>query len=271
MTFRITGTGTYVDRHNDQVKVVTIDVDGFGIDSEGHYYKPTGEYHHVLASSCCDIVGVWKEPEVQYNKTSEYNLELVSERWLPAKGYEGHYEVSSIGRVRRLTRRGGKSLRKEPKILSSALAHGGYPAHCLYKPDGSKRTENVHRLMLRTFVGEPPEPGLQCAHLNGNPADCRIENLAWATATENNAHKRDHGTHLFGEDCYNSRFKQYEVAAAKVLYALGVSDTDIGELLETTHSQAHALVRYQWKHIDAMTLLVEENIKLRLALETQDE
>lgn len=56
-----------------------------------------------------------------------------------------------------------------------------------------QRKVGVHRLLLRTFRGEPAEDQ-QCRHLNGNGLDNRLDNLAWGTRLEN-AHDRDrHGT-----------------------------------------------------------------------------
>ncbi len=52
----------------------------------------------------------------------------------------------------------------------------------------------VHRLMLEAFVGPCP-PGMQCRHIDGNPANNRIENLAWGTRSENVMDAVRHGTH----------------------------------------------------------------------------
>ncbi len=58
------------------------------------------------------------------------------------------------------------------------------------KIQGKPRT--VHRLVLEAFVGPCP-PGMQCRHLDGNPANNRLENLAWGTHAENAADKIRHG------------------------------------------------------------------------------
>ena len=42
----------------------------------------------------------------------------------------------------------------------------------------------AHVLVAETFIGPKPD-GLQVRHLNGNPADNRVENLAWGTSSEN--------------------------------------------------------------------------------------
>lgn len=52
---------------------------------------------------------------------------------------------------------------------------------------------DVHRLVMHVFVGTCPS-GQQVRHLDGNPANNRIENLAYGTATQNMADAVRHGT-----------------------------------------------------------------------------
>lgn len=63
------------------------------------------------------------------------------------------------------------------------------------------RTETVRRhvLMILAFVGEPPSAGMEVRHLNGDPGDDRIENLAWGTRADNMADAIAHGTSTRGE------------------------------------------------------------------------
>lgn len=52
----------------------------------------------------------------------------------------------------------------------------------------------VHRMVLETFVGPPPEPGLLALHDNGVKADVYPENLYWGTNSDNMLdHYRRHG------------------------------------------------------------------------------
>ena len=50
----------------------------------------------------------------------------------------------------------------------------------------------VHRLVLETFVGPCPD-GMETRHLNGDPSDNRLANLAWGTPKENHTDKVRHG------------------------------------------------------------------------------
>lgn len=48
----------------------------------------------------------------------------------------------------------------------------------------NKKRYLLHRLVLTTFVGPPPD-GYVAMHLNGNPQDNRLQNLKWGTQSEN--------------------------------------------------------------------------------------
>jgi hypothetical protein len=47
-------------------------------------------------------------------------------------------------------------------------------------------------LVLLSFVGAPA-PAQECRHLNGIPADNRLENLCWGSRSENIKDKTAHG------------------------------------------------------------------------------
>lgn len=90
----------------------------------------------------------------------------------------------------------GKSsyLRFFPSQLRSLhIDKAGYPRVTL-KVGGARHNYLVHHLVLKAFVGPKPA-GMECRHLNGNPADDRLENLKWGTPTENSYDTVRHGRH----------------------------------------------------------------------------
>ncbi|ATW58009.1 putative homing endonuclease [Pseudomonas phage nickie] len=119
----------------------------------------------------------------------------MKEEWRFIPGHSS-YEVSNMGRVRshkRLDSRG------QPKLLSLSMTVEK-PTKPRYwkvglKPDvGQRRTMEVHRLVLITFVGPPPTIKHQGAHNDGNGLNNWLPNLKWATQAENEADKILHGT-----------------------------------------------------------------------------
>ena len=63
---------------------------------------------------------------------------------------------------------------------------------------GRGNSRCVHELVLLAFVGAKP-PKHECRHLNGDPADNRLENLAWGTRSENIKDAVAHGTWMTPE------------------------------------------------------------------------
>lgn len=118
------------------------------------------------------------------------------ELWLPIRGYEGLYEVSSLGRVRSLDREiehptAGIVHRKGKVLAQNPLNKDGYLGVGLNK-GGTKKKRSVHTLVLEAFVGPRPE-GQQACHNDGNNTNNRVENLRWDTPRENVADIKRHG------------------------------------------------------------------------------
>ena len=123
------------------------------------------------------------------------------EEWRPVKGYEGLYEISSIGRVRSLgkyfkERHFGKDVIKysPPRISKFVTDKYGYYKLGLIK-DGRNIHHHVHRLVAQAFI-DNPENKTQVNHKNGIKTDNRVENLEWCTPKENTIHA--HKTGLCG-------------------------------------------------------------------------
>jgi hypothetical protein len=76
--------------------------------------------------------------------------------------------------------------------------------------DGGQRTQTVHHLVLKAFVG-PPAEGQVCRHLNGQPADNRLENLRWGTPKENSQDMVRHG------NARKSRFSAEQIEEMKTM------------------------------------------------------
>lgn len=75
---------------------------------------------------------------------------MENEIWKSIKDYEGIYEVSSCGKVRRIH----KDKRSSPfKILKLDTLRGYKKVH-LYK-DGSGKPFQVHRLVAEAFIPNP--------------------------------------------------------------------------------------------------------------------
>lgn len=118
------------------------------------------------------------------------------EEWRPIPGFEGAYEVSDLGRVRSLerhvrlvTRQAGETRRRvSPRILRPGPSSTGHLSVAL----GKSNSKGVHTLVMRAFVGEPPQ-GMEVRHRDGNPANNCLFNLQYGTRSENNKDTTLHG------------------------------------------------------------------------------
>lgn len=124
-------------------------------------------------------------------------ITAADEKWAPAAGFEGLYEVSTLGRVRSIPRVVWRSDGRTHSVKGGVLRPAtrkrvGYQ-HVALRKDGAYYTRTVHRLVLEAFVGPRP-PGLECCHSNGNARDNRLENLRWDTPKSNGWDRKIHGT-----------------------------------------------------------------------------
>jgi hypothetical protein len=138
---------------------------------------------------------------------------MCTETWKDVIGYEGLYAVSNLGRVKRLRRVvdrnnqwGKHKLELKERILRGSINKQGY---VIVELLGSVRV-GVHRLVLESFVGPCPD-GMFGRHLDGNPANNRIDNLRWGSVTENNRDKILHGTITRGESVNTSKLTTNQV------------------------------------------------------------
>lgn len=115
---------------------------------------------------------------------------------------------------------------------------------------GVRRHVSVHRLVLLTFKGPPPEGKPQAAHKNGKSSDNRLVNLKWASAKENQADKIKHGTHVFGEKAFKAKLTPEKVQQIRKRVAAGEKMLRLSKEYKLSFAAVWSLVRRKsWKHV----------------------
>ena len=93
-----------------------------------------------------------------------------SEEWRPVVGFEGRYEVSNLGRLRRTC---------NERILKPSSARG-----CMLvtlRKDRKARSYTVARLVAFAFLGAPDNSESVVGHLDGDTCNNALKNLYWTT------------------------------------------------------------------------------------------
>jgi hypothetical protein len=159
------------------------------------------------------------------------------EVWLPVCGYEGVYEVSNHGKIRRGER-----------VLAPSTANGYL--HVSLSLHGAIITHRVHVLVLTAFCGPPPFCGAQAAHNDGNQINCHLTNLRWASAVENQADVERHGHRCKGTSVYGAILDDAGVRTIRALISAGSRNRPIAERFGVSISTIHLIRHNQtWKHV----------------------
>lgn len=103
----------------------------------------------------------------------------MEEIWKDIEGYEGVYQVSNLGRVKRF---------ETGRILKGVKNEYGYLLANLSK-NNIRSTKRIHRLVAEAFIPNPQNKP-EVNHIDENKLNNDITNLEWVTSKEN----LNHGT-----------------------------------------------------------------------------
>ena len=166
------------------------------------------------------------------------------EEWRPVPGFEGLYDVSSLGRLRSYWKIGWQGLLcAKPRLCMIGSQKSKY----IYV--GLQRNRRgyyfgLHQIVLLAFIGPRPF-GHQGAHLNGQSKDNRLINLAYVTVSENAVHKKQHGT----ERNPSRKLGLSDVAEIRRMYATGGKQPAIAAKFGMSQQQISRIVNHRnWNY-----------------------
>lgn len=109
----------------------------------------------------------------------------MNETWEVIPGYNGRYEASTLGRIRRVS---GKGTLKGPKLLRTFVGDYGYIRTAIIRK-GKVYKPGVHVLVALAFLGKCPE-GYEVNHIDLDKSNNCLSNLEYLTHKQNHQHVR---------------------------------------------------------------------------------
>lgn len=109
----------------------------------------------------------------------------MGEEWRPLPGWERFYEISSLGRARRLGSRSTRVLHLNGHGYLGFTATGG----------GRRAFVTIHRSVCIAFNGPPPSGKEMVLHGDGVSTNNLPSNLRWGDGSDNAQDSISHGTH----------------------------------------------------------------------------
>lgn len=173
-----------------------------------------------------------------------------------------YYQVSNEGQVRSLDKPFMRTLRgiKYPSIIKGRILKQkdirGYKNVCIIYDDGTKRTKQVHRLVMETFHPIDNMEQFQVNHKDCDKANNYDWNLEWMTCKENISHAIQNGLRInhkvaLGSDNGMSKLTETDVIEILRLIKQGLRNPEIAVLYGVKENTISGIrTGKQWKHID---------------------
>ncbi len=136
------------------------------------------------------------------------------ETWKDVVGYEGRYQVSSMGRIKSFPNK----TRNGERILKNLLS-GNVPYYYIdLVKDAKTHRKTIHRIVAEAFIPNP-ENKPQVNHIDGDKRNNRFDNLEWNTRSENQLHSIRTGLRT-AKGVKNSQAKLDEVGVKVIREAI---------------------------------------------------
>ena len=171
-------------------------------------------------------------------------MSIQAEEWRPVVGFEGRYEVSSLGRIRSFAGVGRNSTwgpHNKPKILSSWLSGSGYPTiHLGGRRD--QRKASIHTLVAEAFIPNPHQEK-EVNHIDGDKLNNVVANLEWVSRKANMRHAVATGLVAQGSAHHNARHTEKEAWMVVGALLCGNSYTEIEKALGVNRGLIKAIAK----------------------------
>lgn len=171
------------------------------------------------------------------------------EEWRDVVGFEGYYQVSSMGRIfsaaRIVMRKNGIEMTVAERFIKPRLNHGGYWVVTMSR-DGNPTHKQVHQLVALAFIGPCPD-GMEVAHGDGDSLNNCDWNLRYDTPQGNADDRVKHGRLPRGEVHPTAKLSEAQVITIRC-------DSRGHKNVADVHGVSESLIRMIrkgsiWKHV----------------------
>lgn len=166
----------------------------------------------------------------------------MTEIWKPVPNYNGIYEVSNLGNVRRIV--DFYKSRKAPYVLKHLNHNKGYKTVALHTGSvngvRNQKFYLVHRLVMSAFYGES---NLHVNHIDGNKSNNSIENLEYCTIQENNHHAKVNNLVAHGCKIKGAKLNESNIKEIRHLKDSGLSVKSIASKFNVHEQNIYAILQ----------------------------
>ena len=175
----------------------------------------------------------------------------MNEIWKDIKGYEGYYQVSNLGKIKRLEGIDNIGRKKRSKILKPTKFSNGYFFVSLSK-NGKSKKESVHKLVANNFL--KTKECLVVNHKDRDKGNNKLENLELVTQKENIRHawknnlSKPTRTKAVNQYCLKGNFIKRWESIMEVERKLNINNSHIVSCCKGKRNKTGG---YKWSYADS--------------------
>ena len=168
-----------------------------------------------------------KKLDLQKRETVQVSVDLPGEEWREICDFPGYF-VSNMGNLSHVVGKG-----KVRRRLKSWVGVHGYSQTLLTTPSSQKVNKRVHRLVAEAFIPNPSGKE-HVNHIDGVKTNNLVENLEWASASENQLHAFQTGLQTAPSSSENV-LRKVPIATVEHICQLIVDGRSTSEIKELTN------------------------------------
>lgn len=172
------------------------------------------------------------------------------EEWKWIDGFEGIYEISTLGRI--FSHIGARNPKNQfrPGFRNPQIISHGYKMVWLYK-SGKRIHRLVHQLVCEAFIGAR-HPNTVVNHKNGVKHDNRLSNLEYCSYSDNVRHAIKNGLQIMkkGSECWSAKLDDGKIEEILSLLNSGYSQKEVAKKYGVYPSVISRIKSgLAWKHL----------------------